>query len=85
MGFRYALAFGVGYLYKWLLMDRVVTPSPYYEYAWFTMISQFGSTLLLVLVGQYSSREDTEVICNAFVINVLAGILLYMLFIRGLG
>jgi len=78
--FRYALSFGVGYTVKWLLLDRWIRPSPYFDHAYFTMLSQFGSTMLIILVGKYCSREDLEVSSNAFVLNVAAGIVLYAVY-----
>lgn len=79
--YRYVLAFGVGYLMKRLILDRFVGPSVYFDYAYFTMLSQFGSTVLIVMVGEYGSKEDVEVASNAFVLNVLVGIVLYILFV----
>lgn len=79
--FRYMLSFGVGYTVKFLVLDRLVPPSPYFDYAFFTMLSQFGSTLLLMLVGKYCSHEDMEVASNAFVLNAIIGIALYVFFV----
>ena len=63
------------------ILDRFVGPSVYFDYAYFTMLSQFGSTVLIVMVGEYGSKEDVEVASNAFVLNVLVGIVLYILFV----
>jgi len=82
--FRLAAAFAVGYLIKFLVFDRIVI-SPYFDYAYFTLLSQFGSTVLLTMVGEHCSREDTEVACNAFVINALIGIALYVAFVFMIG
>lgn len=81
VAYRYALAFGVGYLFKWLILDRIIAPSVYFDYAFFTMLSQFGSTVLVVMVGEYGSQEDVEVASNAFVLNVIVGMILYILFV----
>lgn len=78
--FRYLFSFGLGYLFKFLVLDRLVQPSRYFDYAFFTMLSQFGSTLLIMLVGEYCSQEELEVSSNAFVINVMVGIVLYVVF-----
>jgi len=79
--FRYVLSFGVGYVLKWLVFDRLITPSPYFDHAYFTMLSQFGSTMLIILVGKYCSREDMEISSNAFVLNVLVGIAVYIAYV----
>ena len=82
--FRLAAAFAVGYAVKALVFDRIVS-SKYFDYAYFTLLSQFGSTVLLTMVGEHSSREDMEVACNAFVINALIGIVLYVAFVFAVG
>ena len=83
--FRVGISFCVGYAFKWLVLDRLVAADPYYDYAFFTMISQFGSTLLLVLVGKYGTREEMEISSNAFVLNALGGIVVYFLYVLYVG
>ncbi|MDD6212953.1 MAG: AEC family transporter [Clostridiales bacterium] len=78
VAFRYALTFCVGYLLKGFVFDRLVEPSPYFDYAFFTLLSQHGSVILTVFVGEYGTKEDLEVASNAFVINVVVGILLFL-------
>ena len=73
---RYILAFGLGYAFKWLLLDRLIGPDVNFDRAFFLLICQFGSTVLVMMVGKYDSQEDMEVSSNAFVLNVLACLLL---------
>ena len=75
---RYLLVFSVGYLFKFLILDRLVAPSPYFDHAFFILLSQFGSTMLVILVGRYCDREEMEISSNAFVLNAMAGIVLYL-------
>lgn len=82
--YRLVASFAVAYLMKFLVFDQIVS-SKFFDYAYFTLISQFGSTMLLTMVGEYSSREDMEVACNAFVINALLGIALFTVFIYTVG
>jgi len=82
--FRLAAAFLIGYLVKWLVFDHIVV-SKYFDYAYFTLLSQFGSTVLLTMVGEHCGKEDTEVACNAFVINAIIGIVLYVGFVLFVG
>lgn len=79
--FRYLLTFTVGYAFKLLVLDRMVAPSVYFDHAFFLLLSQFGSTVLVIMVGKYCSREEMEISSNAFVINALTGIVLYMIYI----
>lgn len=81
VAFRYTLIFSIGYLFKALIFDRIVTKNIYLDYALFTMFSQHGSVVLTAFVGEYGTQEDLEVASNAFVINALVGIGLYLIFI----
>lgn len=81
VAFRYAFTFGVGYLFKWLVMDPMAGGSIWFDYAFFTMLSQHGSVLLVAYVGEFGTREDQEVASNALVINELVGIVLYLIFV----
>lgn len=81
---RYIFTFAVGYAFKALVMDPLAGGSLLFDYAFFTMLSQHGSVLLVAYVGEYGDREDLEVASSSLVINELAGILLYILFVLGL-
>ena len=78
---RYAVTFGIGYAFKWAVMDKVAGGDIYYDYAFFTLLSQHGSVVLTAFVGEYGTKEDLEVASNAFVINAIIGIMLYILFV----
>lgn len=78
---RYAVTFAIGYAFKFLLMDPLAGGSIWFDYAFFTMLSQHGSVLLVAYVGDHGSKEDLEVASNALVINELAGIVLYLIFV----
>ena len=55
--------------------------SPWFGAAYFIMLSQFGSTLLVAMVGQYETQEDLEVAGNSFALNVIAGIVFYLIYL----
>ena len=81
VGIRYGLTFSIGYLFKFLIMDRFAGNDVYFDYAFFTMLSQHGSVVLTAFVGEYGSKEDMEIASNAFVINTLVGIVMYLVFV----
>jgi predicted permease len=81
VGVRYGLTFSIGYLFKFLIMDRFADGNVYFDYAFFTMLSQHGSVVLTAFVGEYGSKEDMEIASNAFVINALVGIAMYLVFV----
>ena len=58
-----------------------MAPSVYFDHAFFLLLSQFGSTVLVIMVGKYCTREEMEISSNVFVINALVRILLYILYI----
>ncbi len=81
VAFRYIFTFGVGYLFKFLVMDRLAGGNIYFDYAFFTLLSQHGSVLLVAYVGEYCERDDLEVASCSLVINELAGLALYLVFV----
>ncbi len=81
---RYAVTFGIGYLFKALVMDPMAGGSVYFDYAFFTILSQHGSVLLVAYVGEHCDRDELEVASNALVINELVGIALYLIFVFAL-
>lgn len=83
VAFRYVSAFAIGYAMKILWLDHLIQ-SVYFDHAFFTLLTSYGSTILVVFVGNYCSAEDTKIASNAFALNVLVGIgmfLLYLLYI----
>ena len=81
---RYAVTFVIGYIFKFLVMDPLAGGSIWFDYAFFTMLSQHGSVLLVAYVGDHGEQDDLEVASNALVINELAGIVLYLIFVFAL-
>lgn len=79
VAFRYLFTFGVGYLFKFLIMDRLAGGNVYFDYAFFTLLSQHGSVLLVAYVGEYCDRDDLEVASCSLVINEIAGLALYLI------
>ena len=68
----------------YLLLNTLAGGSIWFDYAFFTMLSQHGSVLLVAYVGDHGEQDDLEVASNALVINELAGIVLYLIFVFAL-
>lgn len=81
VGVRYGLIFLISYTIKYLFMDPLVGHDFYFEAAFFTLISQHGSVILNAYIGEYGTREDTEIASNAFAINALMGIALFVAYV----
>ena len=57
---------------------------PFFDAAFFTLISQHGSVILNAYIAQYGSREDSEVASNAFAVNAVAGMALFVAYVLAL-
>ena len=81
VAWRYLLIFVISYAVKALLMDRLAGGDPFFDAAFFTLISQHGSVILNAYIVQYGSREDAEVASNAFAVNAVAGMILFVAYV----
>ena len=81
---RYLLIFVISYAVKALLMDPMAGGDPFFDAAFFTLISQHGSVILNAYIAQYGSREDSEIASNAFAVNAVAGIALFVVYVLAL-
>lgn len=84
VAWRYLLIFAVSYAVKALFMDRLAGGDPFFDAAFFTLISQHGSVILNAYIAQYGSREDSEVASNAFAVNAVAGMALFVAYVLAL-
>lgn len=84
VAWRYLLIFVISYSVKFLLMDPMVGPSFYFDAAFFTLISQHGSVILNAYIAEYGTREDSEIASNAFAVNAVVGITLFVLYVCAL-
>lgn len=77
---RLAVTLSLGLVFKKLFMDALLPPSAMLDHAFYTLILQHGSIILMVYVGQYRTMEDQIVINNSFVLNMAAGVILFFLY-----
>ena len=80
VGVRYAVSLSAALVFKLAVMDRLIGPNPLFDAAYFILLTQHSSIALTVLVGQNCSREDHEVVTNAFVLNTVLGILFFIVY-----
>ena len=80
VGIRYAVSLSIAFVYKLVVVNRLIAPSPLFDAAYFILLSQHSSIALTVLVGQNCTREDHEVVTNAFVLNTIVGILIFLVY-----
>ena len=84
VAWRYVLIFVISYAVKFLLMDSIAGEDPFFDIAFFTLISQHGSVILNAYIAQYGSQEDMEIASNAFAINAVAGMVLFVGYVLAL-
>lgn len=49
--------------------------------AFFTLISQHGSVILNAYISEHGSLEDSQIASNAFAINAVIGMALFVLYV----
>ena len=81
VAWRYLLIFSVSYGVKFFLMDPMVGQDFYFNAAFFTLISQHGSVILNAYISEYGSLEDSQIASNAFAINAVIGMALFVLYV----
>ncbi len=82
---RYVLILTVGYLFKFLIIDRIVPYDNIFNYAFFTLLILPVPFSLSIIVGRYSSKENSELINNTIVLNTFVCIILYIIFVSIIG
>lgn len=80
VGIRYVVSLSVAFVFKLAVIDSLIAPNPLFDAAYLILLWQHSSIALTVLVGQNCSREDHEVVTNAFVLNTVIGILLFVVY-----
>ena len=77
---RLVVTIGLGILFKTFFLDLTASPLPLLEHAFYILIFQHSSIMLLVFVGLHRPIEDQVVANNSFVINLVSGIVLFFLY-----
>lgn len=80
VGIRYVVSLSAAFIFKLAVVDHLIAPNPLFDAAYLILLSQHSSVALTVLVGQNCSREDHEVVTNAFVLNTVLGILFFIVY-----
>lgn len=62
-------------------MDPMVGQDFYFNAAFFTLISQHGSVILNAYISEHGSLEDSQIASNAFAINAVIGMALFVLYV----
>lgn len=71
----------VGYVCKYLIIDRIITADLMFDYAYFTFLILPPPLSLSIFVGAYSTKEYEELANNTVVLNTVVSIAIFILFI----
>ncbi|AOT72128.1 AEC family transporter [Geosporobacter ferrireducens] len=78
---RMILGFVIGYAFKMLIIDRIMSPDPIFNYAYFTFLILPPPLSLPIFMGTYSTKEHEELANNVVVVSTVFSIVLYILFV----
>ncbi|WP_432406210.1 AEC family transporter [Wukongibacter sp. M2B1] len=78
---RMSVILTIGYIFKYVIIDRIITPEPLFNYAYFTFLILPPAFSLSIFVGEYSTNEHKEIANNTVVLSTLVSIIIYILFI----
>ncbi len=76
---RISVVFGVGYLFKIFLINRIIAPDPIFNYAFFTFLLMPSSMMFPILASAYGSREVGEQASDFTVIHTMISIVVFMI------
>ncbi|MCY6485838.1 AEC family transporter [Clostridium aestuarii] len=78
---RMLVIFTVGYTFKYLFIDSIIPADDLFNYAYFTFLILPFPFSLPIFVGEYSTKEITELSNNAVVLNTIVSITIYIIFV----
>ncbi|PAB59307.1 AEC family transporter [Anaeromicrobium sediminis] len=71
----------VGYMVKYMVIDRIIDENELFNYAYFTFLILPPPFALPLFVGEYSNEEDKNIANNTVVLSTVLSIVLYIGFI----
>jgi hypothetical protein len=77
---RIPLILILGYMVKILLLDRILTPDPYFDYAWFTYLILPPPFAMSLFIGRYSTEDNRNIATNTTVLATIISIIIYIIF-----
>lgn len=81
MVIRIIITLGIGYAFKFLIINRIMQPDKLFDYAYFTFLILPPPLSLPLLVGLNSTVENEELANNTVVLNTLVTIIIYIIFV----
>ncbi len=78
---RLTAALAVGYLLKYIVLDKVIEGSGYYDSAFFLLITLPPIFALPILAADYLDNDESVLLNNTIVIHALITIIMFSLFV----
>ncbi len=78
---RIVMTFAVGYLAKYLIIDRIMEYDLIFDYAYFTFLILPPTLTLPLMVGLNSTPENEELANSIVVLNTIISIAVYLIFV----
>ncbi|MDW7670628.1 MAG: AEC family transporter [Bacillota bacterium] len=78
---RMGLLFSVGYLFKWMIIDRILPPDPAVNHAFFTFLVLPPPLVVPMFVSLYSTRENADLANNVVVLSTIISIVVYVIYV----
>nr|WP_307905883.1 hypothetical protein [Clostridium botulinum] len=78
---RMSIILSIGYVFKFLILDKIITLDVMFNYAYFTFLILPIPFSLPIFVSEYGTNEDKELINNAVVLSTVICIIVFIGFI----
>ncbi|QUH30895.1 AEC family transporter [Vallitalea guaymasensis] len=78
---RYAIMLTVGYLIKFLIIDRFMTFDKYLEYAYFTLLILPPPFSLSIFVARYGDEKNAKLVNNITVATTCVCVITYIVYV----
>ena len=81
LAIRMALILIIGYILKFVFIDRILVADKIFDYAWFTYLILPPSIAIALMIGSYSTEENKDIAANTVVLGTIVSIIVYVSFV----
>lgn len=78
---RIPLILIIGYIVKFVFLDRIIIGDRFFDYAWFTYLILPPTYAITLLIGDYSTKENADIASNVAVLGTIISIIIYIIFV----
>ncbi|HHT51259.1 MAG TPA: malate permease [Eubacteriaceae bacterium] len=81
LAIRMALILIIGYILKFVFIDRILVADKIFDYAWFTYLILPPSIAIALMIGSYSTEENKDIAANTVVLGTIVNVIVYVSFV----